>query len=59
MIRTFTLTLLLLPTGFVFLKHAEQLGLRFQRQLTHLIEEQSTVVRDFEAAVPIAGRAGE
>ena len=41
------------------LKRAKQLGLKFERQLTDLVQEKSPAVSHFELARPVAGGAGE
>ena len=41
------------------LQHAQQLGLRRQRQLRDLVQEQRAAVRGLEAALAAVGGAGE
>ena len=43
----------------LLLQHAQQLRLRFERQLAHLVEEQRAAVGELEAPAALLGRAGE
>ena len=44
---------------FVLLKHAQQLGLQFRRNVADLVQEQRALVRQFEASDPLVDGAGE
>jgi hypothetical protein len=44
---------------FPFLQHAKKLRLEFERNLTHLIQENAALVRQFEAADTLRYGAGE
>ena len=61
MTRTSTFTVVLVPSGSKVpsCKHAQQLGLRRQRQLGHLVQEQGAAVGRLEAALAALDRAGE
>src|SRR6476619_6897119 len=41
------------------LKHTQQLALRLQRPLGNFVEKEGAAIREFEAAAPLLGRAGE
>jgi hypothetical protein len=43
----------------LLLQHAQQLHLRVERQLAHLVEEERAAVRQLEAADALLQRAGE
>ena len=43
----------------LLLQHAQQLGLQFQRNVPHLVQEQRSFVGEFEAAQPLGHRASE
>ena len=47
------------PLELTLLQHAQQLALQFERDFADLVQKQRAAIGEFEAAEPVAQRAGE